>query len=228
MTAHLLLIEDEANIARVLQLELQHEGYAVDRADNGVDGLNLAMSRFWDLIVLDVMLPQMDGMALLKRLRQAGKQTPVLLLTAKDQVGDKVRGLDLGANDYMTKPFAIEELLARIRNLLRTFSSVDTEAAPLQIMDLTVDPLTRLVNRGGKTVELTPREFDLLLYLMKHRGIAVTREQLLSEVWGFDFAGQTNLVDVYIRYLRQKIDRGRPVKLIQTVRGVGYRLADGE
>jgi len=160
----------------------------------------------------------------LRQLRSQGMLTPVLLLTARDQVDDKVEGFELGANDYLTKPFAIKELLARIRNLLRMFANKSDDTEVLKVDDLTVDPHSRKVIRNGIAIELTPREFELLLYLLKRQGHVLTREELLSEVWGFDFAGQTNLVDVYIRYLRQKIDHGFAVKLIQTVRGVGYCL----
>jgi DNA-binding response OmpR family regulator len=226
MGARLLLIEDEAKIARVVQLELIHEGYEVTCQTNGKDGLKAAIEEGWDLILLDLMLPGLNGWEVLKAIRASGVRTPVIILTAKDQVEDKVSGLDLGANDYVTKPFSIEELLARIRNMLRLFQAEDTDS--FELYDLTIHSKSRQVYRDNKLIELTPREFDLLLYLITHKEQVLSRDELLSEVWGFDFAGQTNLVDVYIRYLRQKIDKGFPKKLIQTVRGIGYCIREPE
>jgi DNA-binding response OmpR family regulator len=228
MGARLLLIEDEVKIARVIQLELIHEGYEVTCQTNGKEGLSSALEGEWDLILLDLMLPGLNGWEVLKSIRVSGVKTPVIILTAKDQVEDKVSGLDLGANDYVTKPFSIEELLARIRNMLRLFQAANEDFDTFELYDLAIHTKARQVYRNNKLIELTPREFDLLLYMVKHKEQVLSRDELLSEVWGFDFAGQTNLVDVYIRYLRQKIDKGFPKKLIQTVRGIGYCIREPE
>ncbi|TDF95523.1 response regulator transcription factor [Paenibacillus piri] len=230
MKEHILIIEDEDKIARVLQLELEHEGYSPARSKDGREGLDMALSRSWDLILLDIMLPELNGLEVLRRIRQAGSQIPVILLTARDTVPDRVSGLDQGANDYVSKPFAIEELLARIRNLLR-MAAIQGEAAAqaddeIHLDALTMNIRTRQVKRDGRPIELTPKEFDLMYYLVAHQGEVLSREQILSEVWGYDFIGDTNVVDVYIRYLRQKIDQGFPCKLIHTLRGVGYLVKD--
>ncbi|GGF89908.1 response regulator transcription factor [Paenibacillus abyssi] len=227
----LLVIEDEDSIARILQLELEHEGYTVGRAENGRLGLEMAMSGEWDLLLLDVMLPELNGIEVLRRLRNAGNPIPIILLTARDTVPDKVSGFEHGANDYITKPFAMEELLARVRNLLRIFQqqSRETEGADvMKVADLTIELRTRKVSRKEVAIELTPREFELLVYLAENKNQEKSREEILSEVWGYDFIGETNLVDVYIRYLRQKIDKGFRYKLIHTVRGVGYMLKEPE
>lgn len=229
MKQRILVIEDEKKIARVLELELGHEGYEVVLADEGISGLKLAEAGGWSCILLDLQLPGQSGLEVLEQLRLKDPLVPVLILTAKESVWDKVKGLDTGANDYLTKPFAFEELSARIRALLRASRQMEkqeTEATLLQAGELQADIPTRTVQRGGKAIELTPREFDLLVYLLKHKGEVLTRDRILSEVWGFDFAGQTNLVDVYIRYLRQKIDRGHKNKLILTSRGVGYSIRE--
>ena len=231
MNERLLVIEDETSIARILQLELEHEGYTVGRAEDGRKGLEMALSGEWDLVLLDVMLPGLNGIEVLRRIRSSGSQIPVVLLTARDTVPDKVSGFETGANDYVTKPFAMEELLARIRNLLRIFQQKKAEGEKgdvLKVADLTIELRTRKVYRKEIAVELTPREFDLLVYLAEHKNEEKTREQILSDVWGYDFVGETNLVDVYIRYLRQKIDRGFRTKLIHTIRGVGYMLKEPE
>ena len=231
MNERLLVIEDETSIARILQLELEHEGYTVGRAEDGRKGLEMALSGEWDLVLLDVMLPGLNGIEVLRRIRSSGSQIPVVLLTARDTVPDKVSGFETGANDYVTKPFAMEELLARIRNLLRIFQQKKEEGEKgdvLKLADLTIELRTRKVYRKEIAVELTPREFDLLVYLAEHKNEEKTREQILSDVWGYDFVGETNLVDVYIRYLRQKIDRGFRTKLIHTIRGVGYMLKEPE
>ncbi|AGA57863.1 MAG: DNA-binding response regulator [Thermobacillus sp.] len=231
MNERLLVIEDETSIARILQLELEHEGYTVGRAEDGRKGLEMALSGEWDLVLLDVMLPGLNGIEVLRRIRSSGSQIPVVLLTARDTVPDKVSGFETGANDYITKPFAMEELLARVRNLLRIFQQKQAEGEKgdvLKAADLTIELRTRKVYRKEIAVELTPREFDLLVYLAEHKNQEKTREQILSDVWGYDFVGETNLVDVYIRYLRQKIDRGFRTKLIHTIRGVGYMLKEPE
>ncbi|MYL69964.1 response regulator [Halobacillus litoralis] len=219
---HILVVEDETKIARVLELELEFEGYQVTKAHDGMEGLRLYREQEWDLLLLDIMLPGLSGTDLLKRIRSGDGDTPVIMLTAKDAVSDKVTGLDLGANDYVTKPFEIEELLARIRAALRTKSDQQV----MSMEDLTVNVGTHEVHRGGHSIELTAKEFSLLVYLMKNKRQVLNREQLLEGVWGFDYYGDTNIVDVYIRYLRNKLDKGYETKLIHTVRGVGYVLKD--
>lgn len=228
MNSRILIIEDEERIARILQLELQNEGYAVQLEPDGIRGLQRALQEDWSCILLDLQLPGQGGYQVLEELRSHDSRTPVLILTAREAVEDKVKGLDLGANDYVTKPFQYEELSARIRSQIRASRREDAagEEELLKIDALTADLKTRQVQREGRHIELTPREFDLLVYLLQHKGQPVGREALLSEVWGFDFAGQTNLVDVYIRYLRQKIDQGFKKKLIATVRGVGYSIQE--
>lgn len=213
----IFIVEDETQISRFLQLELEHENYACSVCADGREALTVALEKDFDLIILDVMLPSLNGIEVLRRLRQA-KQTPVIILTARDQVVDKVTGLDIGANDYMTKPFAIEELLARIRlHTKRAVSSVGLVRGKL-----CVNEDARIAAYDGKPIDLTKKEFDLLLYLMRHRNVVVGREKLLDEVWGFDFYGNTNVVDVYIRYLRAKIDNVFNDEIIETVRGSGY------
>lgn len=222
----ILIVEDEQKLSRVLQLELQYENYETKIVDNGVDALKLMKDETWDLVLLDIMLPRLSGLEVLRRLRKKDEETPVILLTARDQVHDKVSGLDLGANDYVTKPFQIEELFARIRAHLRTPKNKERVTEKLQVGDLSVDLATRQVVRSGKEIQLTPREFDLLTYLMKNKNIVLTREQIMEHVWGYDYIGDTNVVDVYIRYVRQKIDKGFERPYIETVRGVGYTIKD--
>jgi len=226
----ILVVEDEEKISRLIEIELEIEGYRVARYGNGIDALEAYRAGGWDLVLLDVMLPGMSGIELLRRIRAHDAATPVILLTAKGSVEDKVSGLDYGANDYVTKPFQIEELLARIRACLRQRPTAPTSAAPreewLEAADLKVNEKTREVLRGEDSVELTPREFDLLVYLLKNKRQVLSREQILETVWGFDYFGETNVVDVYIRYIRKKIDHGRDLELIRTVRGVGYSLKD--
>ncbi|MFD1954760.1 response regulator transcription factor [Paenibacillus thailandensis] len=229
MKQNILVVEDEAGIARILQLELEHEGYNVGMAADGRTGYEMAASGEWELVLLDVMLPELNGIEVLRRLRQAGNPVPVILLTARDTVPDKVSGFEHGANDYITKPFAMEELLARVRNILRIFQQNPREAEGNDIMkvgDLTIELRTRKVFRKDIVIELTPREFELLVYLVEHKNEEKSREDILSDVWGYDFIGETNLVDVYIRYLRQKLDKGYRHKLIHTVRGVGYMIKE--
>ncbi|HHU05060.1 MAG TPA: response regulator transcription factor [Clostridiales bacterium] len=223
MSAKILLIEDEEKLARFVELELCYEGYGVTKAFNGREGLELALSGNFDLILLDILLPELNGMEVLRRLRRSSN-VPVIMLTARDSVADKVSGLDLGADDYITKPFAIEELLARIRTALRKVSLPEDEV--LTALSLRLDPKRRSVTVGNKPVELTKREFDLLHYLLKNKGLVVSREALLENVWDFDFDGGTNTVDVYVRFLRTKIDEVFNIKLIHTVRGVGYVIKD--
>lgn len=222
MNNKILIVEDDPKISRFVSLELMHEGYETEIKADGREALEAALANEYGLIILDVMLPSLNGIEVLRRLRQA-KTTPVIILTARDQVMDKVSGLDVGANDYMTKPFAIEELLARIRaNLRKT-----TVAGEIMTLGrLVIDCGSVSVSYDSHPIELTKREFDLLVYLMRNKNIVVTREQALDAVWGFEFYGNTNVVDVYIRYLRSKIDDVYNVELIQTVRGAGYVIRD--
>lgn len=222
----ILIVEDEEKLSRVLELELKYENYETKIADNGIDALKLMQDETWDLVLLDIMIPHLSGLEVLRRLRKTDDETPVILLTARDEVHDKVSGLDLGANDYVTKPFQIEELLARIRAHLRKPKTKTEVTKTLQVGDLSVNLNTRKVVRAEKEIQLTPREFDLLTYLMKNKNIVLTREQIMGEVWGYDYFGDTNVVDVYIRYVRQKIDKGFVQPYIETVRGVGYTIKD--
>ncbi|MCL1964129.1 MAG: response regulator transcription factor [Firmicutes bacterium] len=221
----ILIIEDEAKIARFVELELKHEGYDVQTAGDGLEGLKAAGSFQPDLLVLDLMLPGISGIEVCRRLRaQEGTATlPILMLTAKDDVTDKVMGLDMGADDYMTKPFAIEELLARIRMLLkRRLAAMPKQPERFTEGQLTLDAGGRSVLFGEKSLQLTKTEFDLLECLLQNRGRVLTRDELLEKVWGWSYDGDTNVVDVYIRYLRQKLDERFHVKTIHTIRGVGY------
>ncbi|MDR0904877.1 MAG: response regulator transcription factor [Oscillospiraceae bacterium] len=225
MAEKILVVEDEQNMARLIELELTNEGYEVSKAFDGREGLTLALAGGFDLILLDIMLPHMSGTEVLRRLRKSSA-VPVLMLTARDSVVDKVSGLDLGADDYITKPFEFEELLARIRAALR-HKSADADGSEIFTCGtLIMNALRREVTVGGTVVGLTKREFDLLHYLMKNKDIVVSREQLLENVWAFDFDGGTNTVDVYIRFLRGKLDDVFGIKLISTVRGVGYVIRD--
>lgn len=225
--ANILIVEDEKKISRVLQLELQYENYETEIADNGKDALKLIEENKFDLVLLDIMIPELSGLEVLRRVRRTDKATPIILLTARDEVYDKVSGLDLGADDYVTKPFQIEELLARIRVHLRKPKQQQTiKEEILSIGDLSVNISTREVKRADNNIELTPREFDLLVCLLKNANIVLSRDQLIEQVWGYDYYGDTNVVDVYIRYLRQKIDKGYEQTYIQTVRGVGYTIKE--
>ena len=223
MAERILLVEDEEKLARVVELELKYEGYAVEKAPDGRSGLELALSGRFDLVLLDIMLPQLSGMEVLRRLRRES-QLPVIMLTARDSVVDKVSGLDSGADDYITKPFAIEELLARIRAALR--SRTGTRGQTLDAGPLSMDIERHQVTIQGQGVELTKKEFDLLRCLLENKGRVLSRETLLDSVWGFDFVGETNSVDVYIRFLRSKLDDAFGLKLIHTVRGVGYVIKE--
>ncbi|SFB04412.1 DNA-binding response regulator, OmpR family, contains REC and winged-helix (wHTH) domain [Lentibacillus halodurans] len=222
---NILIVEDEQKLSRVLQLELDYENYHTTVADNGKTALELLTDQEWDLVLLDIMLPELSGLEVLRRMRRFDEMTPIILLTARDEVYDKVNGLDQGANDYITKPFQIEELLARIRVHLRQ-PRKNAQHEELGIGALVVDVDAREVRRGSQPIELTPREFDLLVYLLKNKNVVLTRDQLIEHVWGFDYFGDTNVVDVYIRYLRQKIDKPFDQHYIQTVRGVGYTIKD--
>lgn len=224
MGATILLVEDDERMARFVELELTHEGYTVLKAADGRTGLDLALSGQSDLVLLDILLPGLNGLEVLRRIRRESS-LPVLLLTARDAVSDKVSGLDMGANDYITKPFSIEELLARIRVILRQRSAV-ASAAVLTASGVTLDPARHTVVCRGEPVELTAREFSLLQVLLENRSIVMSRDTLLQKVWGYDYIGETNIVDVYVRYLRSKIDDVFGISLIQTVRGVGYVIKD--
>lgn len=225
LAERILIVEDEKSIARVLELELTYEGYETGVAHTGAEGLIQFRENDWNLVLLDLMLPEINGLDVLKRIRSANPELPVILLTAKSDVKDKVAGLDLGANDYVTKPFEIEELLARIRACLR-LSAGNSATGRHQFGELDLNETTRAVTRSGRAIELTPREFDLLLYLMQHPKQVLSREQVLNAVWGYDYYGDTNVIDVYIRYLRKKIDAGEAITYIQTVRGIGYVLKE--
>jgi len=217
----ILVVEDDAAILRVLQLELEHEGYEVEIARDGLAGLEKALKEP-DLVILDLMLPKMDGLEVCTRVR-AKSRVPIIMLTAKDRIPDRVQGLDTGADDYLTKPFSIDELLARIRARLR---ERDPGSNVLEAADLTMDRDRHEVTRAGKAVQLTAKEYALLEYLLLHRNKVHSRDELFNGVWGSDFLGDSNLIDVYIRYLRGKIDDPFEDKLIQTVRGVGYALKE--
>ncbi len=223
----ILIVEDEEKLARFVELELKYEGYEVDKAFNGRDGLDLAKTHPYDLILLDIMLPGLSGIEVLRRIRQFSG-IPVILLTARDGVVDKVTGLDGGADDYITKPFAIEELLARIRAALRKSPADNRSESPdeLSVGGLSLDPKKREVRVKDSLVYLTKKEFDLLYYLLENKDIVVNRETILEKIWGYDFLGETNAVDVYIRYLRTKIEEPFDLKIIHTVRGVGYVIKD--
>lgn len=227
MEANILVVEDDEGLARFIELELIHDGYTVTKADNGRDGLSIAMSGEFDLILLDIMLPGLNGLEVMRRLQQS-KPTPVILLTARDAVMDKVAGLDAGAVDYVTKPFAIEELLARIRVALkihgksREMEVVETQDGELSWGPLTLSEKKHQVCYGREEISLTNREFLMLQTLLSNKDIVLSRDTLLERVCGYNYVGETNVVDVYIRYLRSKIDEVYGVKMIETVRGVGY------
>ena len=226
MAVTVLIVEDEEKIGRFLELELLHEGYEVMKATNGREGLELAESGKANLVVLDVMLPELNGFEVLRRLRKKS-DIPVIMLTARDEVMDKVAGLDGGADDYMTKPFAIEELLARIRLVLKKRGGTQTaEKTHLGIGKLCMDVQRYEVSYDGEKVELTHREFELLRVLLENKNIVISRDTLLEKVCGYDYMGETNIIDVYVRYLRSKLDDVYNVKIIQTVRGVGYCIKD--
>ena len=228
MVKKILIIEDEKQLARFVSLELEHEGYSVQVRHDGRSGLEAAISQDWDMILLDLMLPELDGFEVAHRLRNE-KQTPITMMTARDSTMDKVAGLDIGADDYITKPFAIEELLARLR---ANFRRQDREIQKRKktdgttFRDLTINKKNRQVERGGEVIDLTKREYDLLATLMKNVNDVVTREQLVQNVWGYDEGTETNVVDVYIRYLRNKLDQDGKDSYIQTVRGLGYMLRE--
>ena len=227
MAEKILLVEDKEKLARMVELELRYEGYEVEKAFDGRTGLEKAQSGQFDLVLLDIMLPALSGMEVLRRLRRES-QIPVIMLTARDTVVDKVSGLDSGADDYITKPFAIEELLARIRACLRKRSVSAAPANTLTVGRLVMDTDRHAVTVQGTAVELTRREFDLLRYLLENKERVISRESLLDHVWGFDYVGETNAVDVYIRFLRAKLEEPFGEKFIHTVRGVGYVIREAQ
>lgn len=225
----IFIVEDERRIARFLQIELEHEGYETETEENGLRAFECIAQEDYDLVLLDIMLPDMDGMTVCRKVREIS-DIPIIMLTARDDVEDKVNGLDIGADDYMTKPFAIQELLARVRNALRKPRAdgreVSLEGEKLQVRDLIMYPSRYEVRVKGEEVQLTKKEYSLLEYLLRNKRNVLTRDQILQEVWGYDYTGDTNVVDVYIRYLRAKIDDHFDDKYIFTVRGVGYAIKD--
>lgn len=223
-----LIIEDEVKLARFVQLELEHEGYEVVVANDGRCGIEKFYEEKPDIILLDLMLPELSGIEVCRRIRK-NSNVPIIMLTAKGETMDKVLGLDSGADDYVTKPFAIEEVLARMRVALKRVKNFSERAnTTLQLKNLTIDTARRIVKVESDEIELTKREYELLLYLVKNKNIVITRDQILNNVWGYDYIGETNVVDVYIRYLRTKIDDKYNTKYIHTIRGVGYFAKDEE
>lgn len=218
----ILVVEDDLALRRIIAKRLQAEGYVVETCTSGTDGLDYAQNADYDAIILDVMLPGTDGLTVLRTLRAHGKKHGILLLTARDSIEDRVAGLDAGADDYLVKPFAFEELLARLRTLLRRPNTATP--AIMRIDDLTLDTATHNVERGGQPISLTSKEYALLEYLMHNAGNVLTRTQILDHVWSGEYGVESNVVDVYIRYIRNKIDKGAQTKLLQTVRGFGYAL----
>jgi two-component system OmpR family response regulator len=221
----ILVVEDDVKMARLLEQGLQEEGYAVDVAPNAGEAEWLGTEHAYDAVVLDVMLPDGDGFEVCRRLRAGGRWSPILMLTARDAVDDRVRGLDSGADDYLTKPFAFAELLARLRALMRR--GADERPTVLRVGGLELDPATRRLQRDGVEIDLTAKEFALLEYLMRHAGEVLSRTSIIEHVWDFAYEGTSNVVDVYVRYLREKVDRPFAEQLIETVRGAGYRLRAG-
>ncbi len=225
MAERILVVEDEARIASLISRGLRLEGYQVDVAPNGETALEKAFSEPPDLVILDVMLPDLDGLEVCRQLRAAGAEEPVLMLTAKDAIPDRVAGLDAGADDYLVKPFAFDELLARIRALFRRTAPPETNT-PLHFADLELNPATRRARRGERDIELTAKEYDVLDLFMRHPNQVLTRDIIYDRIWGYDFGGESNIIEVYIRYLRAKLEAGDEPRLIHTVRGVGYALRE--
>ncbi|MCL1475371.1 response regulator transcription factor [Argonema antarcticum] len=224
MTAHILLVEDEVKLARFVELELSYEGHRVSVFHDGIAGLGAVREEKPDLVILDWMLPGISGLEICRRLRTTGDKVPIILLTAKDEVTDRVAGLDAGADDYVVKPFSVEELLARVRAHLRR--TQESNADLIQFADLSLNRSSRQVYRGNRAIELTAKEFDLLEYLLVHPQQVITRDRILEQVWGYDFMGDSNIIEVYIRYLRLKLEANNESRLIQTVRGIGYVLRE--
>ncbi len=218
----ILIVEDEKKIAAFLKRGFKEEGYVVEVAEDGLKAQSLAEANEYDLIILDLMIPGQDGLAVCRNLREKGNAVPIIMLTAKDQLKNKVEGLDAGADDYVTKPFAFEELLARVRAVVRKAGS--SRAALIKADNLEIDPVTHKVKRGGENIDLTSKEYALLEYLARNNGKVITRTMISEHVWDIDFDTGTNIIDVYINYLRKKIDSGHSKKLIQTMRGRGYRF----
>ena len=225
MGSRVLVVDDDRKIGSLLRRALTAEGYIVEVAANGVDGLQAAQDRPPELVILDVMMPGLDGIEVCRRLR-ANSSLPILMLTAKDEVRDRVIGLDAGADDYLVKPFDLEELLARVRAQLRRRTQQDERV--LSFSDVVVDTVARIVRRGNRTIELTVKEYDLLLLFLRHPNQVLARQLILERVWGYDFGGETNVLDVYVGYLRSKLEAGGERRLIQTIRGVGYVLREGQ
>lgn len=222
----ILVAEDEKSLNRVITKRLESEGYSVDSCFNGEDALDYMYVGEFDAVIMDIMMPKLDGIEAVKRMRARGDSTPVIFLTAKDSISDRVAGLDAGAEDYLTKPFAFEELLARIRVMTRKKSGNTTNV--YTVADLVLDTSSRTVQRGGTQITLSAKEYDILEYLILNKGKIISREKIENHVWNFDYSGGTNIVDVYIRYLRKKLDDGFDEKLIHTVRGMGYVLKISE
>ena len=220
----LLVVEDDPSLHRIIHKHLKESGYAVDGCYDGAEGLDFMEACCYDCVILDLMLPKMDGASVLKEYRRKGGTAPVLILTARDAISDRVAGLDNGADDYLTKPFAFDELLARIRALLRRNQSA--AQTMLCLGDLSMDTASHVVKRGEKEIHLTAKEYALLEYLLRNQGIVRTRAQISDHIWNYEFDYDSNIVDVYIRYLRNKIDKGHPKQLIQTIRGFGYVMRD--
>lgn len=225
MNHKVLLIEDEPQIAGFIGRGLGREGYNVITAGDGKSGLEMTFSELPDLIILDVMLPDIDGLNVCRQIREAQLQTPILMLTAKDAIPDRVAGLEAGADDYLVKPFAFEELLARLRALGRRRAPIEVES-PLNFADLTLTPSTRMAQRGDRSIELTAKEYDLLELFMRHPNQVLTRDQIYDRIWGYDFGGESNIIEVYIRYLRSKLEEAGEPRLLHTIRGVGYALRE--
>lgn len=221
----ILLIEDEVKLARFVELELRYEGYDVTVCHDGREGLQMITDHAFDMILLDLMLPGLTGIEICRRVRKFS-DVPIIMLTAKDETMDKVAGLDSGADDYLTKPFAIEELLARMRVAFKHVHAGSTKKVHLEVQGLEIDTDKRMVTVDSTVVDLTKKEYELLLYLVQNKNIVLSREQILNEVWGYSYIGETNVVDVYIRYLRSKIDEAFQRKYIHTIRGVGYYVKD--
>ncbi|SHH92199.1 response regulator transcription factor [Clostridium grantii] len=224
-TKDLLIVEDDKAILRILELEFEYEGYTFDTASDGRKALELFEKNNYALILLDLMLPHINGMEVCRKIRKHSP-VPIIMVTAKRDLTDRVIGLDMGADDYITKPFEMEELLARVRSSLRRSKMDNVDLAKIKIKDLSINILTREVSKQGESIELTKKEYELLEYLANNKGIVLTRDQIINKVWGYNFVGDTNILDVYIKYLRNKIDYPYNTKLIQTVRGVGYTIKE--
>lgn len=226
MNDRILLVEDDPKLSKFIASELSLEGYQVTIAQNGMDGLTMARDTQPDLVILDWMLPEMSGLDICTRLRKTGVKVPIIMLTAKDEILDRVTGLNAGADDYLIKPFSIEELLARVKARMRRMYPEVSDS--LQFADVTLNHLSREVDRSGQKIQLTAKEFDLLEFILRHPQQVLTRDQILAAVWGYDFMGDSNIIEVYIRALRIKLEANNPKRIIYTVRGVGYVLRDHE